>query len=252
MTALNYEIWGPTDAPTLMFSGSLGTDLSMWEPQRVLADEYRLILVDNRGHGGSPSPAGPYTIADLGSDVLELLDTLAIERVGFVGLSIGGMIGLWLAAQAPARLTGLVCLCSAAHVPNGDAYRERAATVRAAGSAAAVADGIVAKWLTMEFAVTHPQLRARLVEMVSTADPEGYASCAEAVAGFDLRSELGQIPVRTLVVSGAQDDALGVPLQAEIAAAVPGARHVILDPGAHIVSLERADAVNELIGEHLT
>ena len=251
MTALRFEIHGPADAPPLLLSGSLGTDLSMWGPQLPLADRFRLILIDNRGHGASPKPPGPYTIAELAGDVIELLDALGIERTGFAGVSIGGMIGLSLAIDAPERLTGLVCICSAAYMPNADAFTERAALVRSLGSTASIADAVVAKWLTPAFADAHPDLRDRLVAMVCACDPEGYASCAEAVGAFDVRAQLAAIAVPTLVLSGAQDAALPPPCQQEIASGIPGAQLRTLDPGAHIVSIEQAAAVNELIGVHL-
>jgi 3-oxoadipate enol-lactonase len=251
MTALHYEITGPRDAPALVLSGSLGADLSMWEPQLALADRFRVIRVDTRGHGHSPAPPGPYTVADLGGDVLELIDTLALDQVAFVGVSLGAMIGLWIATVAPLRLTGLVSICSAAHVPTGDAFRERAAAVRAAGGTSEIADAVVDRWLTPEFAAAHPHTRRWLRAMIIGTDPQGYASCAEAVAAVELRPQLRSIVTPTLVISGAQDQALPVALQEEIAAGIPDARHVILDPGAHIASVERAGDVNELIEAHL-
>ena len=250
-TALHYETSGPSDAPALILSGSLGADLSMWEPQLPLADRFRVIRVDTRGHGRSPAPPGPYRVADLGRDVMEPMDTLALKRVGFAGVSLGAMIGLWIASIAPQRLTGLVSICSAAHVPNGDAFRDRAAAVRAAGGTSEIADAVVDRWLTAEFAAARPDARQRLRAMILAADPEGYASCADAVAAFDLRPQLSSIVTPTLVISGAQDQALPVALQEELAAGIPGARHVILDPGAHIASVERASDINELIERHL-
>ena len=180
MTALHYEIAGPPDAPPLILSGSLGADLSMWEPQLPLADRFRVIRVDTRGHGRSPAPAGPYTVADLGGDVLQLMDALALERVAFAGVSLGAMIGLWISSMAPQRLTGLVSICSAAHVPNGDAFRERAGAVRAASGTSEIADAVVDRWLTRQFAATHPDTREQLRAMIIGTDPEGYAGCARS------------------------------------------------------------------------
>ncbi len=251
MTMLHHETIGPPDAPPVILSGSLGTDLTMWDPQLPLADRFRLIRIDNRGQGDSPAPPGPYTEAELGGDVLELMDALGLERVAFAGVSIGGMIGLWLAATAPRRLTGLVAICTAAHVPNGDAFCERAATVRAAGGTAEIAEAVVTRWLTPGFAAEHPAQRERLMSMILRSDPEGYASCAEAVASADLRPALSSIETPTLVVSGAQDQALPPELQQEIADGVSGSRLVTLEPAAHIASVERTDEINVLIAEHL-
>lgn len=242
---------GAGDGLPLVLMGSLGTDLSMWEPQLVLGSRFELIRIDHPGHGGSTVPNGGLDVADIGRGVIGVLDELGIARANFAGVSLGGMVGLWLAAFAPERIAKLIAICTAAHTPNGDAFRERAAAVRAAGSAASIAPGVVANWLTEPYADAHPRQRKELIAMISAMDPNGYAACCEAVGALDLRPSLAQIKTPTLVLSGAQDRALPVALQEEIVAAVPGARHEILDPGAHIVTIEQAAAVNRLIGEFL-
>jgi 3-oxoadipate enol-lactonase len=243
---------GPPDAPALLLGSSLGTDVRMWDGQLALAQDLQLIALAHRGHGGSPAPRGPYEIADLGADVLDLMDELGLERASYCGLSLGGMIGMWLAANAPERIDRLVLICTAAHMPNASAYAERAALVRREGSTEPVADGVVAKWLTPAYAAAHPEVRARLRSMVSASDPEGYASCCEAVAAMDLRDQLGKIEAPTVVISGADDTATPVELQEAIARTIPGARHEIVHPAAHLAAVEQAERVNELIGEQLT
>jgi 3-oxoadipate enol-lactonase len=246
-----HQSFGPPDAPALLLGSSLGTDTRMWEGQRPLSETLRLIAFAHRGHGGSPAPPGPYEIADLAADVLELMDELGLQRASYCGLSLGGMIGMWLAANASERIERLVLICTAAHMPNASAYAERAALVRREGSTEPVADGVVAKWLTPAYAAAHPDVRAELRSMVTDSDPEGYASCCEAVAAMDLREQLGGITAPTLVISGADDTATPVELQQAIARAIPGARHELVGPAAHLAAVEQAERVNELIGEHL-
>lgn len=251
--AVHYQVDGQPDGPPLVLAGSLGTTVAMWEPQlQFLGAGARLIRADHRGHGRSPVPDGPYEIADLGGDVLALLDRLGLERVSFCGLSIGGMVGLWLAINAPERVQRLILICTAAQVPGGSAFFERAKAVREAGGPEVVADAVVGRWFTRPFAAAKPELVASYRAMLVSTPAEGYAGCAEAVATHDVRAGLGRIRAPTLVVSGAQDQSLPPELGRTIADAVPGARFELVDPAAHMASVERAAEVNELIAEHLT
>ncbi len=252
MTGLHHRVDGPGTGPGLVLGGSLGTDVSMWDGQLPLGVRHRLVRYDHPGHGGSPTPPGPYTIDGLGRDVLALLDALGLERVSYAGLSLGGMIGMWLAVHAPERIDRLVLLCTTAFMPTGDLYRERAAAVRRAGTVEAIADGVLARWLTPDFASEHPDVRAALRSMLVATRAEGYAGCCEAIAGLDLRDALGGVRARTLVISGAEDPATPVALQTEIAAAIPGARHEVLARAAHLATAEQPARINELIGEHLS
>jgi 3-oxoadipate enol-lactonase len=248
---LRHLSFGSSEAPPLLLGSSLGTDMRMWDGQIPLSERLRLIAFAHRGHGGSPAPRGPYTIDDLGADVLELMDHLGLERASYCGLSLGGMVGMWLAANAPDRIERLVLICTAAHLPNASAYGERAVTVREEASTESIADSVVEMWLTSGFAAAHPDVRSRLRAMLTASDPEGYASCCEAVAGLDLREQLAAIAAPTLVISGADDPATPVELQEKIAAGIAGARHDVVAPAAHLAAIEQAQRVNELIGEHL-
>ena len=249
---LHHEQAGPSDAPVLLMGGSLGTHLGMWDPQMAaLSGRRRVIRFDHRGHGQSPAPPGPYSIADLGADALALMDRLGIARADYCGLSIGGMVGQWLAINAPERIKRLVLICTSPDTLNPDAFRDRAKTVREAGATGVVADAVVAKWFTEAYADAHPEVVARHRQMIVETPVEGYAGCCEAVAGHDVRDGLPGVAAPTLVMAGAQDQAIP-PTQGEaIADAVPGARFELLDPGAHVASAERADTVNVLIAEHL-
>ncbi|MUL40269.1 3-oxoadipate enol-lactonase [Streptomonospora sp. PA3] len=240
---------GPTDAPLLVLSGSLGSTLQMWEPQAAaLADRFRVVCYDTRGHGRSPVPPGPYSLADLGGDVLRLLDRLGAERAHFAGISLGGMTGMWLAAHAPERIDRLAVLCTAPRM-EPEAWRQRAATVREQG-VASIAASVVQRWFTSGYAEREPEVAERMRGMVAGTPDEGYAGCCSAIENMDLRADLGRIAAPTLVVAGAQDPATP-PEQAEaIAAAVPHSRLHVLEGGAHLASWERADQVNGLLDAH--
>jgi 3-oxoadipate enol-lactonase len=242
--ALHQVADGPAGGRPLLLGGSLGTTLEMWRPQvATLAGHHRVVRFDHRGHGGSPVPPGPYAIEQLGADVLRLVDTLGEEVVDYAGLSLGGMVGIWLAAHAPHRVHRLALLCTAAHLPPEVGYRQRAALVRADGMADIV-EPVLGRWFTAAFpAADREPYRA----MLAGADPEGYAGCCEAIAGMDLRPVLSKITAPTLVVAGADDPAIPPGYAGQIAESIPGSRLVVLDHAAHLANVERAEAVNRLL-----
>ena len=249
---LHHALDGALDGPALLLGGSLGTTLEMWEPQlTALAPIAQLVRFDHRGHGRSPVPAGPYRIEDLGRDVLRLMDDLQLERASYCGLSIGGMVGQWLAINAPERLDRLILICTAAFLAPADPWLERAATVRSAGTPEVIADTVVTRWFTAPFAETHPDIVARHRAMIAATDPGGYAACCEAIAAMDLRAGLPSVRAPALVLSGAQDPSIPPSHSRIIADAIPGSRYELLDPAAHLATVERADAVNELIAGFL-
>lgn len=249
---LNHEVSGPDGAPTLLLGNSLGTNLSMWAPQvAVLRRRYRVITFDQRGHGASPVPPAPYAIEDLGTDVVALMDHLGIARASYVGLSIGGMAGIWLGAHAPGRLERLVLMCTSSYAPPASRWMERVAAVRAAGTTEAIADAVVERWFTPAFTAAHPDMIAAHRAMIAATDPEGYCGCCEAIAAMDLRDTLPTITVPTLVIGALEDQALPTEHQRLIAAGIPGARLELIEDAAHIASAEQPDAINRLIEEHL-
>nr|WP_184638815.1 3-oxoadipate enol-lactonase [Streptomonospora salina] len=245
---VHHVVQGPRDAPLLVLSGSLGSTLQMWRPQiDALSQDFRVVAYDTRGHGGSPVPAGPYSLADLGGDVLRLLDRLGAERAHFAGLSLGGMTGMWLAARAPERIDRLALLCTAPHL-EPDGWRRRAETVRDEGTGA-VADGVVQRWFTPGYAEREPGVAERMRAMVAGTPAEGYAGCCAAIQHMDLRPDLPRVAAPTLVVAGADDPATPPEHAERIAAAVPHARLHRVD-GAHLASWESADAVTGLLRTH--
>jgi 3-oxoadipate enol-lactonase len=247
---LHHQGSGALDRPTVIVGGSIGSTLAAWGPALdALSVDFRVIAYDHRGHGGSPAPAGPYTIDDLAQDVLALLDGCAVQRAHLVGLSLGGMVAQRIAAQAPHRVDRLVLLCTAAHYPDPRPWTERAATVRAGGTEA-VADAALERWLTAGYRQEHPLETARLRRMLVGIDREGYAGCCEAIADLDLRPDLPLIQAPTLVLAGAADPAAPPEQMRELAAQISGARFAIV-PGAHVPPLEHPDIVTRLLLEHL-
>jgi 3-oxoadipate enol-lactonase len=249
VTAVDHTVDGPAGAPVVVLSNSLGATRGLWGPQvPALAERFRVVSYDTRGHGASPAPPGPYTIDDLVDDVLALLDEVGAERAHLVGLSLGGMTMLRLAARDPERVQSLAVLCTSAEV-EPQAYLERAAAVRAGGTAP-LAPAVAGRWLTPPYAAEHPELVARLEAMIAGCDDEGYACCAEVVSRVGLRGDLGRITAPTLVVGGGDDQALPPAHQRAIAEGIPGARLEILSPGAHLVNLEQPLAVTGLLLGH--
>jgi 3-oxoadipate enol-lactonase len=250
-TDVYHVVEGPPEAPPLVLLNSLGSSLAMWEPQiDALAAHFRVVRFDWRGHGRSPVPDGPYTIADLGADVIALLDRLGIARAHLAGLSLGGMTAMWLAINAPERVDRLVLCCTSARVSAPELYLERAATVRAEGLGA-VAPAVVSRWLTPEYAEEHPSLVERLEAMVRATPVEGYASCCCAIAEMDLEDELARIAAPTLVIAGAEDLALPPDHGARIAARIPGTRMAVVPNAAHLGNIEQAAEFTALIDGHL-
>lgn len=249
---LHHELSGPADAPVLLMGGSLGTTLRTWDGQAALADQLRLVRFDHRGHGASAVPPAPYEMSDLGRDVLDLMDSLGLERASYCGLSIGGMVGMWLGANAPDRIDRLVLICTSAYMPPASRWQERAATVLAAGSVEPIADAVVAGWLTPQYAAEQPEVRAQLRAMLVASPVEGYVGCCGAIERMDLRPALPVIKAPTLVISGSEDPATPPDDQELIAAAIPRARHEVVGPAAHLAAVEQPDTVNRLILEHLS
>jgi 3-oxoadipate enol-lactonase len=246
--ALNHRVEGPAEAPVLVLLNSLGTDMRMWEPQvAALRDEVRLVRLDARGHGGSPMAEAPWTLADLGGDVLALLDSLGIAKASFAGVSLGGATALWIAAHAPGRVERLFACFTSPYFGPPDPWLERAAILRADG-VGAVADGVLDRWFT---AAIDPDLRARMREMIVATPPAGYAAATEVVAHLDLRDDLARITAPTLVISGSEDPACPPEIGLALAAGIPGAEFAELEGVAHLGNVEDPEAVTHLIRARL-
>lgn len=244
---LHHVVDGPADGDVVLLSGSLGSDLRMWHPQVTPLAEasYRVVRYDHRGHGRSPVPKGPYTLADLGGDALALLDRLGVDRAHWVGLSLGGMVGMWLAAHAADRIASLTLCCTAADMPR-EPWAERARLVRAEGTAA-VADRVVDRWFTPAWREARPAETAHYRDMIAAIPAEGYAACCAAIERMDLLTKLGGITAPTLAISGAQDPATPPACGEQIAAGIPGARFEVVPGAAHLGNVEQHEQFTELI-----
>lgn len=245
----HYELSGPAGAPVVVLSNSLGTDLTMWDEQvTVLAERFRVLRYDQRGHGHTPATVGPYELRFLGEDALALLDHLRIERAHFAGVSLGGMTGMWLALNAPERIDRLALICTSAQLGPPENWHSRASQVREHGTRSLV-DGSLSRWFTPDYA-KRPDIAEKFGKMIASADDEGYAGCCEAIASMDLIGKLAKITAPTLVVAG-RDDPATPPVHAErIAGAVDGARLEVVPDAAHLANVEQAATVNRLLRNH--
>ncbi len=243
---------GPADAPVLVLGNSLGTIGELWQPQlSTLRKHFRVVNYEHRGHGGSPAPAGPYTLAELGGDVLRLLDELGLGMVSYCGVSLGGMVGMWLAAHAPDRISALAVCCTSARFPDQAFWSGRAARVRASGLAP-LAEQVVGRWFTPSFAAHHPAIPAAFVATLSSSvDPAGYAGCCDAIAGMDLRPALPSVTAPTLVIAGSEDPATPPWLGAVIARAIPASRLRVIRGGAHLANVSQPGEVTAALTGHL-
>jgi 3-oxoadipate enol-lactonase / 4-carboxymuconolactone decarboxylase len=248
---LAHRFDGPEDAPVVVLASSLGTTAAIWDAQvPILAKRYRVLRYDHRGHGASAIPPGPYTIDELGRDVLALLDEHGIDRFSFSGLSLGGMVGIWLAATAPQRIERLALLCTSARLGTPEGWDERITALQRSGIEG-IADAVVARWFSDDFAARKPEEVAHWRAVLTNTPLEGYVACCAAIRDFDLRGRLTTIAAPTLVVAGLQDMATPVEHQATLAARIPGARLVVLDGAAHLATVEQAPAVASALLDHL-
>lgn len=249
--ALHYLLEGPEDASALVMANSLGATLNMWDEQAgILRDRFRLLRYDHRGHGGSSVAPGPYKIDDLGRDVLALLDRLGIQRFSFCGLSIGGMVGVWIASEVPERVERLVLCCTSARFAPRDAWNSRAAAVRADG-VGTIAGAVLERWFTPVFHESRPKVVEWAGRMLRDTPAEGYAGCCEAIRDADLNDRLGAIRAPTLVIAGANDPAAPVEQAKAIQDEIPIARLVVLDRAAHLANVEQPEDFIQAMLDHL-
>ncbi len=248
---LHHRFEGPQSAGVVVLSNSLGTALRMWQPQaEALARGRRVLRYDLRGHGRSPVPPPPYSLADLGADLVALLDHHGIARASLGGVSLGGMVSMWVAAHAPERVERLALVSTSALLGPPEGWSARAAAVLEGGMAA-VTDTVLERWFTPGFVAAQPEVVAGVRAQLLSTPPEGYAACCGVVGSMDLRPDLGAIRAPTLVISAAQDPSTPPEHGRAIAAGIAGARFIELPRGAHLVNLETPTVVTELLLEHL-
>jgi 3-oxoadipate enol-lactonase len=244
------EVEGNERAPALMLSNSLGTNLHMWDDQAgELAKHFRLIRYDRRGHGRSSVPAGPYSMERFGRDVLAILDRLGIERTNWCGLSMGGMVGQWLGANAPNRVGKLILSNTAPYYADKGPWIDRIAFVREKGLGELV-EANMQRWFTEDFRRSHPQVIERMKGIFTGTDVQGYIACCEAIRDMDFRASNPRIKAPTMVIVGTQDPATP-PAQGEaIAKAVPDAKVASID-AAHIANMEQPQVYTKAVLEFL-
>ncbi len=243
---LNYRFDRPEKAPVVVLSNSLGTNLSMWDPQAtVLCEKFCVLRYDTRGHGLSSVTPGPYTIEQLGRDVIALLDALKIESAHFCGLSMGGMIGMWLGVNAANRVKGLILCNTAAHIGTAEAWSARVKDVKERGMAA-IATTVVLRWFSENFVKKSPEVVEAMRQMLLQAPPEGYAAGCAAIRDMDQSNDLGRIKNRTLVIAGAQDPVIPVADARIVADRISGASYLELQ-AAHLSNIEAAPQFTEAL-----
>ncbi|GJE59588.1 bifunctional 3-oxoadipate enol-lactonase/4-carboxymuconolactone decarboxylase PcaDC [Methylobacterium trifolii] len=250
-TDLNYDLSGPSGAPVVAFSNSLGTTLAMWDAVvPALRGRYRILRYDTRGHGGSATRHEPASIGDLAGDLLGLIDALGIGKVHLVGLSLGGMTVQALASAEPARVLSLTLMATAAYLPSEASWNERAALVRAEGTASIV-EATMGRWFSPGFAERAPDLVGPVRAAFSASDRAGYAICCEAIGQMDLRPVLRWITAPTLVIAGRDDPATPPAMAEEICEGIRRAELVVLPRAAHLLAVERADAAGTYLLQFL-
>ncbi|KYP87371.1 3-oxoadipate enol-lactonase [bacteria symbiont BFo2 of Frankliniella occidentalis] len=234
---LDYRLDGPDNAPVLVLSNSLGTLWNSWDGQfSEWRKYYRVLRYQTRGHGDSPSGETPFTLAQLGQDVVALLDHLNIARAHFCGISLGGLTGLWLNRYAASRIDRLVVANTAARIGQRDAWLARAAQVREQGLGALAASA-PQRWFTQEYIEQRPGIVENFIDQLEQLSPQGYAACCEALASADLRNELEEMSRPLLVIAGEQDPVTTVEDAQRIVSQCAQSQLVTL-PASHLSNVE--------------
>jgi 3-oxoadipate enol-lactonase len=247
---IHAEVEGPDNAPVLMLSNSLGTNLHMWDDQVApFTRHFRLLRYDRRGHGKSGVPNGPYSMERLGRDVLAVLDGLGIQKINWCGLSMGGMVGQWLGANAANRIDKLILSNTSCYFPDKTMWEGRIKLVREKGLAAIV-DANMERWFTAAFRERSPQAMDKMREMFVATKVEGYVGCGEAIRDMDHRPLLAKITAPTLVIVGRQDPATPLEGNEFIRQHIPGAKIAVLE-AAHIANIEQPKVYADTVLEFL-
>lgn len=242
----NYKITGTPNSPVLVFSNSLGADMGMWdELVPCLLPYFRVLQYDTRGHGGSEVTADPYTIGLLGNDVIALLDELKIDKAYFCGLSMGGLIGQWLAIHHPERIQKLILSNTDAKIGTAETWNDRIKTITKDGMQAIV-EGTMERWFTQDFRKNNLNRIAEIKAVFAGNNVVGYANSCAAVRDADFRDDVKKITVATLVVTGDEDAVTNVVQAEELAKNIPNAKLKIL-PARHLSATELPQDYAEML-----
>ncbi len=243
---IHYQTFGDSAKPALIFSNSLGTNFSMWQAQiDFFKSDFYVICYDTRGHGQSSAPQGPYTLEQLGQDVIGLLDHLSIETASFCGISMGGITGQWLAIHHPDRFKHVIVCNTAAKIGQEIAWLERAKTVRQQGLQP-IADTAAPRWFTEPFIQNNPNVVQQLSQSLAQGSAEGYASCCEALAKADLRDQLKTIGIPVLVIAGQKDPVTTVADGQFMQSHIQNSQLFEIE-ASHISNIEQAKTFNQAV-----
>jgi 3-oxoadipate enol-lactonase len=247
---MRYEWSGLEAGPVLVFSHPLGTDLTMWDGQAAdFAKKFRVLRYDKRGHGGSSSPAGSYTIEQMGRDAVALFDYLKLDKVNYCGLSIGGQTGMWLGVSAPERLSKLILSNTAAKIGNDDGWNARIDAVTK-GGVKSVSKVVIDRWFTPEFQGKAPVEIEKIRAVFERSDAAGYIASCQAVKAFDFRETVGGVSVPTLVIAGTHDPATTPVDTRFVADRIAGAKFVELN-ASHLSNIEQREKYSTAVAEFL-
>ena len=241
-------------APWIVLSNSLAADHAMWAPQMAaLTPHFHVLRYDTRGHGASDIPPGPYNFDDLVGDIVAILDHHRIEKVTFLGLSLGGMTGLGLALNYPERLTGLICCDARADAPPTfvTSWLERIAAIERGGMTA-IAQGTIERWFGPAFRAAQPDTVAAIAATIRATPVAGYKGCAAALMGLDYLKRLHTVRTPSLFVAGADDAAAPPEVMRDMAGRVPGAAFTVIPKASHLANVENAPDFNSAILGFLT
>jgi 3-oxoadipate enol-lactonase len=243
---INVQVEGSDRAPVLMLSNSLGTNLNMWDDQAgEFAKHFRLVRYDRRGHGKSGVPKGPYSMERFGRDVISILDALKIKKINWCGLSMGGMVGQWLGANAPDRIDKLILSNTNYNYADKGPWNDRIKFVQEKGLAELV-DPNMERWFTKDFRARAPETIARMKEIFLTTKVQGYVACCEAIRDMNFTASNPRISAPTLVIVGKQDPATPPAAGEAIAQQIKGAKLAALD-AAHIANMEQPKLYTETV-----
>ena len=242
-----YSVNGPEDAPTLVLVNSLGTDLRMWNPQVALLGEHlRIVRYDSRGHGASEVPDGPYSIEQFGLDLLALFDMLHIQRAHLCGLSLGGVVALWFAANHPERVRRAIFANTAAHIGNDEIWNARIDAVNKGGMAA-IKDAVLARFLSADFREHYPETAHQIGEMIAATNPIGYVGACAALRDADLTQLVSTIRVPSLILAGELDESTPLEQSRELHAAIDGSELAIFRKTAHLSNVEQPEEFSRYV-----
>jgi 3-oxoadipate enol-lactonase len=250
--SINYRFDGPEDGPVVMFSNSLISNYTMWDDQleAITGAGYKMLRYDTRGHGGTDAPDTPYSIPMFAADVVGLLDALDIEKVHFIGLSMGGFIAQLLAANYSDRISSLALCDTACIMPPKNLWNDRIAEAQEGGTAA-LADATLGRWFTAPYHASNPDEIGRVRAMINASNAIGYIGCARAIRDMDQCDVLGKIKTPTIVIVGESDPACPVASAEVLHQGIEGSTLVIIKEAAHLPNIQQSDEFNSILLDFL-